>query len=334
MADLTKPIDISAFNEVAKRYQKEIKALPLLKAGDALQHFTPKTGVANSIVLTKMKKGAISKKYSGTFTADKTIGTPEQRTLSVYPCVAEMSDEPERYRRTFIDYIYEEGVRADVDAAKNHKFLKWLAQYGVSVASEELFYAIWNGKYNADGTKLTDAFDGLETIISDEITDGNISVANKNLYDAGAAFTSANIGDKLLEQWRSAHRSMRDSGATLYMSVDMGDMYDDWYREEHDKPPMVDQAGQLYLEGSNGKCKIVRLSNIDNQRVILTKKENILWGTDSPADMKNMKAFNSGNPYVFTATMKYVFGLQFYSINWKEFIVSKRYDETGSGSAS
>ena len=333
MADLTKPIDISSFNETAKRYQKEIKALPLLKAGDALQHFTPKTGIANSIVISRMKKGAISKKYTGTFTADKTIGTPEQRTLTVRPCVAEMSDEPERYRRTFIDYIYEEGVRADTEAAKNHRFLKWLAQYGVSVASEELFFAIWNAEYDDEKTTLASAFDGLETIIAKEITAGNISVDNKNLYDATALFSSANIGDKLLEQWRSAHKSMRESGGVMYMSVDMGDLYDDWYREEHDKPPMVDQAGQTFLEGSNGKCKIVRLSNIDNQRVILTKKDNILWGTDNPADMKNMKAFNSGNPYVFTATMKYVFGLQFATINWKEFIVSKRYDETsGSGS--
>jgi hypothetical protein len=330
--DLTKPIDISGFNDVAKRYESEIKALPLLKAGDALQYFTPMTGVRNSVVITKMKKGAISKKYTGTFSADKTIGTPEQRTLTVYPCVAEMSDEPERYRKTFIDYIYAQGVAADIDEAKNHPFLRWLVQYGISVASEELFDAIWVGKLTS-GTRLQDSFDGIEELIRKAIVAGEIAASELNYYDATTEFTSANIGDKLKEMWRMAHKSMRDAGGDMFMSVDLADMYDDWYREEHDKPPMVDAAGQLYLEGSNGKCRIIRLANMDNQRVILTTKDNIRWGTDSPSDMQNMKAFNSGNPYVFTATMKYVFGLQFASVNWKELIVSKRYDESsGSGS--
>lgn len=332
--DFTTPIDISAFNEVAKRYEKDIKALPMLDASECLRFFTPKTGVRTSVVLTTAKDGTISKKYTGSFTAGKTIGTLENRTLNVYPIVAEMSDEPEKYRNTYIDLLYDMGVAAGVEEAKNHPFLKWLVQYGVQVASKDLLNVLWTAKFDADKTGIEDSFDGLETIIAQEIASGVIAADQKNYYDASGLFTSANIGDKLLEMWRMCHQIMRREGADIHMSVDMADMYDDWYREEHDKPPMVDTAGQTFLEGTNGKGRIVRHSNLETQRVIITQKPNIRWGTDKPADMKNMKAFNSGNPYLFTATMKYVFGIQFNSLNWRKFITNKRYDETGSGSGS
>lgn len=330
MADLKKPIDISAFNTVAKKYQKEIKPVHMLAAGDVLKHMTPKSGVRGSLVLTKMDKGSVSRKYDGTFKADKTVGTPEQRTLSVYPVVAEVSDEPEKYRRTFIDEIYTEGV-AGGDAT-DHKFLKWLLQFTIGVSSEELYYAVWQAKYDEDKAGLLDSFDGVETHIDAAITAGDISVAKKNLYDAGGLFTAANIGDKLKAMWRGAHATMRQRGGTMYLSQDLGDMYDDWYVTEHDKPPMVDASGQTTLEGSNGKCKLVRLSCINNQRVVLTDKSNLKYGFDKASDMKSMKAFNSGNPYLFTAFMKYVFGTQIESVNHRHFRTNKVYD-SASGSA-
>ena len=332
--DLTQPIDISAFNNAAKRYEKDILTLPMLDASESLRYFTPKTGVKTSVVLTTAKDGTISKKYTGKFTAGKTIGTLENRTLNVYPIVAEMSDEPEKYRNSYIDWIYDQGVSAGVDAAKNHPFLKWLLQYGIQVASKDLFENIWTAKFDANKTGIEDSFDGWETIIQQEIASGVIAVAKKNYYDSKGLFTSANIGDKLLEMWRMCFQKMRKEGADIHMSVDMADMYDDWYREEHDKPPMVDTAGQTFLEGTNGKGRIVRHANLDTQRVVISQKSNMRWGTDSPNDMKNMKAFNSGNPYTFDATMKYIFGLQFNSLDYRMFITNKRYDETGSGSGS
>jgi hypothetical protein len=36
----------------------------------------------------------------------------------------------------------------------------------------------------------------------------------------------------------------------MWLPEDVADLYDDWYRDEHDNPPFVDQAGQLYLEGN------------------------------------------------------------------------------------
>lgn len=331
MSDLTKPIDISAFNDTVKKYRQGIVKLPMLAAQDSLKFFTAKTGVRTSIALTTSKENTISKKYTGVFTGDKKIGTLSNRTLTTYPIVAEMADEPEKYRNTYIDLIFNEGVAASVEGAKQHSFLRWTAQYGIEIASQDLYNNIWTAKFDISKFGIEDSFDGWEELIQKAITAGGISVANKNYYDAGALFNSANIGDKLLEMWRTAHQKMKNKGGDMHISVDMGELYDDWYKEEHDKPPMVDTAGQVFLEGTNGKCRLVRHDNLANQRVVLTNKSNMIWGTDKISDLSNMRAFNSGNPYLFTATMKYVYGQQLESIDWTVFITNVRYD-AASGS--
>ncbi|MCZ4279102.1 hypothetical protein, partial [Rhodococcoides yunnanense] len=72
----------------------------------------------------------------------------------------EMADEPERYRRSYI---------ADVpgDIRKEHPFELWIIQHGHSIASEDLHTAVFVAKYNpsVDAKDITDAFDGLGTII-------------------------------------------------------------------------------------------------------------------------------------------------------------------------
>ena len=36
----------------------------------------------------------------------------------------------------------------------------------------------------------------------------------------------------------------------MWISEDLGNLYDDWYRTEHDAPPLIDTAGQMFLDGS------------------------------------------------------------------------------------
>jgi len=326
--DLTKPIDISSVNNTAVKYKKEIKTLDMLAADRLLKHFSLVSGVTDSIVLSHMVPGDNnSRGYDGTFTANKKIGTITPRTLTVRPIVYEISDEPERLRRTFITE-----VRGKVENPED--FYRWLIEWCIAKASEELYNALMVADYNSGtaGAHINNAFDGLGTIISDEITATNISAANGNYYDPETAYTSANIGDLLLAHVRSLPATFRDKGGLIIMSTDMGDLYDDWYKAEHDAPPMVDTAGQTVLDGTNGKFKISRQPNFSDQRVIITRDNNIVYGTDKMSDMASLKAFNSGNPYLFTATMKYVFGLQIVSLDKSLFSTNKLYSTSGSGS--
>lgn len=326
--DLTLPIDITAVNNTRIEYGDILKGLNMLAAADILKDCYPSLGIQNSRVLGKVEHGAISSKYNGIFLGTKQLGTVVPRTITVYPIVAEMADEPERYRTSYI---------ADLAGnmwAKAHPFELWLLQNGINIASEELYYALFSAKRSNDAGDLaiTDSFNGWFEIIDTDITAGNISAIKKNYY-ADGAITRANAGEYLLAMWRTRHEVLRNKNTIMWISEDVGDLYDDWYRDEHDNPPNIDQAGQMFLEGTNNRVRLRRTAAFPtgSQRVILTTRENMIYGTDKLEDMKAMQAFNSGNPYLFTATMKYVFGTQFVSVHEREFCVN---DRSGSGSGS
>lgn len=328
--DLTLPIDIQAVNNTRVEYSDLLKGLNMLAVSEILNNAFPSLGIQNSRVLGKVEHGSISSKYNGVFLGTNQVGKIVPRTLTVRPIVAEMADEPERYRTSWI---------ADVAGnmwQKAHPFELWLLQHGINLASEELYNAIFIAEYDSDAgaLELTDAFDGWSTIIKNDITSGLISALAENYY-ADGAITRANAGEYLLEMWRSRPEQLRRRNTNLWLPTEVGDLYDDWYRDEHDNPPFIDQSGMEYLEGTQKKCRIVRHNALPagSQQVILTTRENMVYGTDKLEDMKSMAAFPSGNPYLFTATMKYVFGCQFVSIHKTEFCVNDR-SAMGSGSTS
>lgn len=322
--DLTKPIDINVFNNTAVQHSKDIKTVNMLKAEDALKLMSLEMDVKDSRKIYEYNPtGGNSRKYDGVFTGGS-LGKMTGRTITVYPIVFEMSDEPERYRRSFMNDF----ALKKVD--ETTLFELWLLQRGIEQASEELYNAIWSAKRDDDEAKkgIEYAFDGIATIIDADITAGTISTANKNLYDAGSAMSVANIGEILLEMWRSAHQTFKEKGGIMIMNHTMAEMYDSWYQAQHDKPPMIDVAGQMFLEGTNGKCKIVRLGCIPeaSQQIVLTSDMNLCYGIDDLNDLKKLRAFNSGNPYMFTANMKYVFGTQIRSVHPRNFVTNKLYE--------
>lgn len=336
--DLTSPIDITAVIGAVKEHRDLLVTLDALSAKEILQHFTPIPGVKDSITLGRTTLGKISHKYTGTFLGQINSGKIKPRTLKVYPCVMEMSDEPERYRRTYVTE-----VKGGLDPNK-HPFEVWLNNYGIKCASAELHDAIMVAKYDDDPDKknLSDSFDGPLTIIdADRSTDlddstHEISVNNGNLYVETSDYTAANIGDKLLLWWRSLPQTLRRQEVQLHMSVDMGDLYDDWLDAQGTlvTGSGAETANQQYLRNTNKKCKIVRMTGMPegSQFMWITIKENQFYGYDAESDMSQILPFASGNPYMYTASGKYVLGFQFATFDKSLFSCnSKPIDPSNAG---
>lgn len=147
--DLTTPIDIQAVIGAVKKHKDLLVTLDAEEAGDILKHFTPIPGVKDSITLGRTTLGKISHKYTGHFVGQVSNGKIVPRTLKVYPCVMEMDDEPERYRRTYITEV-KGGLYP-----KEHPFEIWLNNYGIKCASKELHDVILIAKYDSDAEKPT-----------------------------------------------------------------------------------------------------------------------------------------------------------------------------------
>lgn len=319
--DLTSPIDIQSVIGAVKKHKDLLTTLRAEEAGEILQHFTAISGVKDSITLGRTTLGKISHKYTGQFIGQVSNGKVVPRTLVVRPCVMEMSDEPERYRRTYITE-----VDGGLDA-KKHPFELWLINYGLKSASKELHDVVLIAAYDSgsDATDLGDSFDGILTIAEAEKSAGAISAEKGNLYATGV-MTRANVGDKLLAMWRHMPATFRRKGGKMFISEDLATLYDDWL---DDQGTLVtgsgaETAGQKFLRNSNGKCEIVRLGGMPegSQFVMITTKENIVYGYDKPSDMQSLLPFASGNPYLFTAAGKYVIGFQFVTIDKSELCIN------------
>lgn len=323
--DLTKPIDISGVNNTAKTYDKEIRTLDKLDVAKILAYFKIRPGVRGSVEITEAQHtDEGSGRYNGTFKSDRKSGTMVARTLTTYACVHEVADEPERYRTMWLNEV----VSGRIDP-NTHPFERWLIEFELGNASENLYNVFFTAARSeeAGNVLLSHAFNGPLTILRADVTANRITTALGNLFQLTAVLSKTNIGDQLLAAYRSAPQTMKEKDIVCMMSVTHGEMYDDWYKANHDAPPAVDTAGQVVLEGTSGKCKIQRFSSwpADNDEVVFTTLLNGVYGTDNIADMKSLQAFPSGNPYLFTATMKYLFGFQWESIHKRKLILTKKF---------
>ena len=285
--DFKTPIDITAVLTAVKKHKDILKAVDKLDASEVLKHFTPIPGITDSIELGKVEGGTVSSKYTGTFEAGKSQGKIVPRRLIVRPVVMEMADEPERYRRTYI---------AEVPGSirKDHPFELWLINHGHELASNDLLFAIFIARYSAkeEDKDINDAFDGMGTVIEDAKAVGDVSSLEGNVYTTGE-LTRANIGEKLLEMWRHMPRSFkRKKNIKMFISDDLGDMYDDWRKDEGTIVIGMkeDTSDTQHLLGSNNRCELVRLPNLpdNSQFVMLSTKENCCYGFDKESDFKSI----------------------------------------------
>lgn len=322
--DLTSPIDITAVLEAVREHRDLLVTLDADQAGDILKYFTPMPGVKDSITLGKTTLGKISHKYTGQFLGQLENGKIIPRTLKVYPCVMEMSDEPERYRRAYITE-----VKGGLDP-NSHPFEVWLNNYGIKAASKELFDVVLIAKYNpaSDAVSLEESFDGPLTILEQGIKAKEISSTNGNIYKNMPVLTAANIGTELLKMYRSIPQTMKKYTVQMHISTDLGEMYDDWLDAQG---VLVTGSGaetayQKYLRNTNQKCELVRMPGMPagSQFIWITIKENQFYGYDQESDMKTIKPFISGNPYLYTAAGKYVLGFQFATFDKSLFLCNDR----------
>lgn len=317
------PIDITAVNTAVKKHGKTLDAIPRLGANEVLQHMSAYQDITDSYTFTKAVLQKVSSKYTGTFKGQTHLGEFIPRTLTVHPVVMEVLDEPERYRRTYVTE-----VRGKIEIAK-HPFELWLVQKILNQASNDLLGVLFTAKYDAAANKtdIADSFDGIGTIVEDDKNAGKISIGKNTVFQM-QTLTRANIGDELLKMWRSRNTLFRRMNSKMFISEDLGDMYDDWFADEHpgihDVGKSADETKQQFLYGSKGKCELVRVPDLPegSQFVLLTIKENIAFGFDKMSDMRTIKAVP--DDYMFKALGKYVFGTQLAYIGEELFVVNDK----------
>ena len=186
-----------------------------------------------------------------------------------------------------------------------------------------LYWNMWNAVRNDNGTRTRDLFNGFDTITSQEITDGNISVAKKNLLTLTEDIDATNAVDVLKTIWRSADPMLKREKCKLFVPPSVLDAYNDDYKATTGNIAYNTKFNQTFVEGSENKCEIVAIDNkAESQFLHLTTKQNMLVGVNQTGEEETV-AVEKHEAFVLQFIMTAFFGCQFESISPERMLAIK-----------
>jgi len=316
--DLLTPIDITKLNDSSRLKAQQLGMLAMKNIEETLSYLTIERGIPNIKDFWMFEEGSVLMPYFPSIIgAGKDIGKIEKRTLMLdIGMLLTKADEVERYRNTWTA----ENMKFNLKANQN-PFGDWFLKVLMNIEKQDLDQIPFLGVKNAVGTTPKDITNGFHKIVDLDVIAGTISVALKNQY-AAAAYTAANIGDQLKEQYQLFPDFVQQSGnIEIFAPWNMRELYRGWLINKYtytitDGDVMLD-----YLDGTNKKCKINWLSAMGtSQRVYMTSKDNLICGLSNPDIYGPVYIFNPGNNvYLIQATKKYPIGFQLRSINYRMF---------------
>jgi len=283
-------VDITGLQETAIRYQKDLRMLPYAVMAQVLgmHGINLLPGIQNKDIVSYFeRKQGIALPYAvGLTVENKDLGKAIERTLSVEKAYASVKDNINNYKKTVVG----PDVLLGKNKTKEHPWQLLMLQNIVKTFGEDLLDALFPGERDTDDQSPLGCFDGFDTIIDADITSGLISTGKGNRVSTGAIASPADESDVdafnlLLLFWRSAHPQLRMADSILLVPYGIGDSYDSAHFNKFRMKPSVDSYGASILEGSGGKCRIVRSSIMGTgQRIILTVPGNFDFGMNTTGD--------------------------------------------------
>lgn len=296
------------------KFRKEILLMPVVALSDTTNHMTIRYGVRGKETVGEARSGAKLRPYTSA-KGETNTATIVPRTLETF--LGDVVEEFDPY--TLYNTIYSEPLskkRTELEVVKT------LAVEMAKSATEDLPEVMFTGVRNATGTTTMDLFDGYDTIIKAEVLGGNISLEKKNLV-AAEAITSVNAGDKLKLIHKSAHVTLKNKPAKMFVPVAVKEMYDEWFLNTFGAVQYNTSYERTYLHGTNNRCEIIALPGMLNAtHIILTTKNNMLVGVDQMSDQERVEINKCDNPKAVQFFMTAFFGVQFESINPKVFLAA------------
>ena len=312
MAGQVISIPLSALQDAAVKYRKELLYMPIIGCQETLQYMTPRPGIRYKENVGAVSGNAQFAPYKPSRSTDFNL-TVEYRTLETFMGSVHCKFEPNSAASTILGYLAATKGDGQMRAPSALHVLTLIAK-GLS---ESLNDAIWNAERDANGDTTHDLFDGFDTITSAEITAGNISAEKKNYMQLEEEITTANALDIAKQILYSLDPRLRSLDLNMYCSQDFADKYNEAMLLTHGGINYYNKFGQDTVEGSNGKLHIVPLFNkADSKFIHVTPKSNMLVGFDQMSDIESVMV-KEYEPFILSYIATMFFGVQFESIDFR-----------------
>jgi hypothetical protein len=274
-------IDLTALKTTLGDYcrsHKEVLLRGILIDAISLSNMTLQAGIKDEQPLLDFVPGDIVKPYKSDFEPNADVLNFKPRVLKVRKCKVDLRLDPFSYEATYLGHFMSAGTDP-----RNLPFEGFLMQKIRDKVKDQLeMKAIFNGVYNGAGTGPGDLFDGLNKIVSDEITATNIATTVIGALDSATIVAQLEtlFYEGVKEEWQS-------QPWTMFVSPKVKQWYNQNYRADFGQNTNNAQFDRQMIDGTN--CKLVAVPGLSgSDRIHLSPTWNFFWGTDLQSDMSTI----------------------------------------------
>lgn len=309
------PTDLA---ESARKYRKELLQMPVIGLEESSKHMSIRPGVRYKETVGQIGGDIQFRPYSDT-AVDQTDLTIKGRTLETFFGSVVKNFKPNDIYKSFWGSSITKG-----ESLKSVEIARLVLSYLAGQLGKNLNKVLFSAVRSDTGATSAQLFNGFDTICTTESgSGGGLTAANGNYVAGTTVISSSNAVEILKTVYRSASDELRAENTKMFISQTIYDNYVDDYQSTVGSVPYNTQFDKTTLEGSQGRCELVPLSNKSTSPFIqLTTQSNMLIGVDQMSDSETIEV-EKHSPFVlqFVATM--FIGCQFESISKERLLVYK-----------
>ena len=319
MEEINTPSIADALVHSNQRFRKECLAI----VPASVEECTKRMHVINNLKGKETEATIVPQAHWRPYHSEKVVGGTgglTARTLETFPLEILEEFDPEGFYTTHFDTPF--------DAQKDKlDIVRQLLQAEMQNASRGLCDLIFKGVRVADGTGALDGFNGFDTIIANEIEDGNISIENGNFLNIGE-LSSLNIGDRWKMMYSRLDEDLKGDDKkklVLVCSFNERDMYNNWYAMKYGTGNFPGTPNQKYLDGTSEKVEILPLPGMHGtNHCFITTEEMMKVGFDVFSKHTKFEVRIPDNPNLVQVHAKIYMGVEFSNISKKYLMVAAR----------
>lgn len=308
-------ITTEGLQKSAQKFRKELLQMPVMAMSRYLDHMTLRPGIRYAETVGELSGDMQLGPYSSS-REDNNDVVIRPRTLYTYFGSVVRNFDPNKIVQSMYGSAITKG-----ESLKETEITRNVVAYLSAQLGKNLGASLFNAVRNDLGETSKDLFNGFDTITAKDMTSGNISTGNGNLFTI-EQITKSNAVDVLKSICRAANDELMDEDS-LKLIVPKHVFYDycDDYKLTTGATPYNKEFNQYYVEGFDNVSIIPFSNKKDSPFIHLTTKKNLLVGVNQVGEEENIevarfKAF----VLQFIATM--FLGVEFESVSKERLLVA------------
>ena len=309
-------------NKSAQKYKKTLLMMPSIGVDEVLPFMTGFPGVTYKETIGELFANSQLRPYTGSNNETDTTDMSERDLETFLGSCVELFD-PNQLRQTVWAQL-----KANSDNVKDVDFKKAQMMAIMSSILSKLNSAVWGGVRNASGTTTADLINGFDTISQNEITANKITTGIGNLYNFDAAIDDDNAYDLLRGMYRNAPKELKKKKCFIFCDPAIAESYEEDYGTTMGSVLYNKQFEQPYLQGTGKRWTFAPLAGKAGSGFIqVSTKSNMIYGYGNGVEKENVEVRRGDNAFKLQFVLALFFGVQYATLNPKELLVGKLFQE-------